>query len=216
MISRSHPTRRSRLLPVIAALAIAAAGVFAATPASAHDALVSTDPAADTTLDASPEQLTLAFSAELLAGAGNEVQVTDAAGASLADGAAVVDGTNLVQPLVADGSGVITVVWRAVSSDGHPISGQYAFTVAAPPAPTESATEEPSASPEPEPTASAPIATDTPTTAPSPDDTASPLPWIIGGVAVLLVAGAVVALLVARARRSDDVERPDSDETDDR
>jgi copper resistance protein C len=210
--SRPRSRSRIRLLSALAALVIAGTGLLAATPAYAHDALVSTDPPADAALEALPAQLTLTFTAELLAGAGNEVIVTDAAGTALTDGDAVVDGTNLVQPLLADAaSGAVTVAWRAVSSDGHPISGQYAFTVTAP-APSPTATDEPSATPEPTVTVTATAPTATPT-GPSSVTTASPLPWIIGAIVVLLVVGAVIALLVARARRSDDVEGPGSDDT---
>jgi copper resistance protein C len=142
------------------------------------------------------------------------VQVTDAAGTSLGDGAALVDGTNLVQPLIADGgSGAITVVWRAVSSDGHPISGQYAFTVNAPPSPTETATEEPTVSPTPEDTASAPAETETPAPIDG-ENAANPLPWIIGAIVLLIaIGGGVVAILVRLARRSDDGDEAASDDT---
>jgi len=200
------------VLSAIAALAIVATGVLFASPAFAHDELLSSDPTTDSVLDALPAQITLTFSAELLDGGGNEIVVTDASGTSLADGAAVVDGTTLVQALLPNAApGAVSVVWRAVSSDGHPISGQYAFTVNTP-APSPTATEEETATPEPTMTATAPIGTATPEDAGS-TEAANPLPWVLGAVALLLVAGVVVALLVARARRSDDVEGPGSDDT---
>ncbi len=76
--SRLGPLRRA-LTAAAAALLLAAGGLLVASPASAHDELVSTDPAADTSLDALPAQLTLTFSGELATDPGaTELQVTDA------------------------------------------------------------------------------------------------------------------------------------------
>ena len=199
-VPRSSPRA---LAAAAAALLLAMGGLLVAAPASAHDELVSTDPAADTAVDALPAELTLTFSGELAADPGaTELQVTDAAGTSLADGDPVVQGTAVTQPLTGEASGPITVLWKVVSSDGHPISGQYAFTVSAPPTPTptptptQTATTTPSASPTDEPTAD-------PTVAPVPADSgSSALPWIIGGLLLFAaVGGAVLYLLVSRARR---------------
>lgn len=208
MNPRARPTTRFRVVSALAALAVAASGLLAASPANAHDALVSSDPAADATVDVLPEKLTLAFSAELLSGGGNDVVVTDAEGTALDDGDAVVDGTQLVQALLPEAApGAVTVVWRAVSSDGHPIAGEYVFTVAAP-SPTSS--DEPA--PEPTATRTAPVETVTANPAPASGTGASdPLPWVLGALAILVLAAIVVALLVARARRSDDIDGPDSE-----
>lgn len=203
MTSTRSRARRSAL-SIAAAAIVAVLAVFgAAAPASAHDALVSSDPTDGATLEALPAQITLTFNAELLAGSGNEIQVTDAAGTSLSDGAAVVDGTLLTQALAGDAAGTIQVLWRAVSSDGHPISGEFLFAVPDAPAPTPTETEvaPPSASP----TSGAdegatPEPTMTILTAPA-EESASPLPWIILAVVLVAAAGAVVALLVVRARR---------------
>jgi copper resistance protein C len=202
-----HPLRR-RLAALTAALLLAAGGVLVASPASAHDELVSTDPAADATLDALPDQLTLTFSGELATDPGaTELQVTDAAGANLADGDPLVEGTVVTQALAGAASGVVTVLWKVVSSDGHPISGEFAFSVPTAPTPTTTATPTATASPSP---------SETPTVEPTPTPTADPvpadsgnaaLPWIIGGLLLLaLIGGAVVYLLTSRARRIRDEE----------
>lgn len=197
----SRPFARA-LAAVTAALLLTVGGMLIASPASAHDELVSTDPAADSSVDALPAQLTLVFSGELATDPGaTELQVTDAAGTSLADGDPVVDGTNVTQTLTGAASGAITVLWKVVSSDGHPISGQYGFTVtAAPPTPTPTPTPTGSAAPSDSPTAEP---TPTPTVAPVPADSANAaLPWIIGGLLLFAaVGGAVLYLLVSRARR---------------
>jgi methionine-rich copper-binding protein CopC len=205
--ARPRPLRR-RFAALAAALLLTFGGVLVASPASAHDELVSTDPAADAVLDALPAQLTLTFSGELATDPGaTELQVTDAAGTSLADGDPLVEGTEVTQPLGGAASGVVTVLWKVVSSDGHPISGQFAFSVPTAPAPTPTTSASPTASaspietPTPEPTA-------TPTEAPVPADSGdTALSWIIGGLLLLaLIGGAVVYLLASRARRVRDEE----------
>lgn len=210
MMSETTTPPRSFVRPLIAtaaALLIAAAGLLVASPASAHDELESSDPAADSSLEALPAQLTLTFSGILSTEAGaTELQVTDAAGTTLADGAPAVQDNVVTQPLAGAASGAVTVLWKVVSSDGHPISGEYSFTVTAPPSPTDTPT--PSATP----TESA-----TPTSEPSPEPvvTAAPIsndssatPWIIGGLILLAaVGGAVIYLLVSRARRQKALEQ---------
>lgn len=199
----SHRIHKRRSLPaLIAAIAFAGASVFLiAAPASAHDELVSADPAAGAAVDALPAQLTLTFSGELATDPGaTELQVTDAAGTSLANGDPVVADTTVTQPLAGTASGAITVLWKVVSSDGHPISGEYTFTVTAP-APT----------PTPTPTPSATVSS-APTESPSATESAAPVtdedadadgswPWIVGAILLVAIAGAVTYLLVSSARR---------------
>ncbi|WP_091491393.1 copper resistance CopC family protein [Microbacterium pygmaeum] len=188
----------------VAALLLSAGGLLVASPASAHDELVSADPAADATLDALPTQLTLTFSGEIATDAGaSEVQVTDAAGTTLADGAPVAQSNVLTQALTGEASGAITVLWKVVSSDGHPISGQYSFTVSGAATPTPTPTETPTASPAPVSTPSEQAST-APPVAPVPAEdttTAQAWPWVVGGIVLVAVAGGIVYLLVSRARQ---------------
>jgi methionine-rich copper-binding protein CopC len=191
------------LAAAAAALLIAAGGLLIASPASAHDELISTDPVADAALDALPAQLTLTFSGDIATDPGaSEVQVTDAAGTQLAEGEPQVEGTVVTQPLAGAASGAVTVLWKVVSSDGHPISGEFGFTVptAAPPTPTDTPT--PSATPS-ESASEEPTATPTETADPvePTSDDASALPWILLGVLAVAVLGAIVYLLVSRSRR---------------
>lgn len=199
MITSSAPHRRT-LPAVLAAAALALAALFVpAAPAFAHDELVSSDPSADEVLDALPAQITLTYSADVLASDGATViQVTDAAGTSLTDGAPTVSGTAVTQALAGTASGAVTVVWRVVSSDGHPIDGTFAFTVPAAPTPTETPTPTATAS-----TTPAPEPTVTVTSTPAPTENtaeASPLPWILLAVALVVVIGAVVWILLTRGR----------------
>lgn len=198
--SRRHPVRA--LVAALATLLIASGGVLLGTaPAFAHDELVSSDPASGSTVDALPAALTLTFSGDLLSDASTTViQVTDASGASLADGAPSVSGNVVTQPLAGPASGSIAVAWRVVSSDGHPISGEFAFTAnAAPvatPTPSETADATPEAAATPEPTATALIEQ-----VPGAEQSAPVWPWVVGAVVVLIAIALVVWLLGARARQ---------------
>ncbi|MFG6477092.1 copper resistance protein CopC [Microbacterium sp. P06] len=201
----SHTRRRAPW--VLAAGLLTVFAVFAPVSAvSAHDQLVSTDPSADAVLDALPSEITLGFSAELLGdGGANVVEVTDAAGTALADGPAVVDGTFVTQALTGAASGPITVLWRVVSSDGHPISGEFAFTVEGAAVPTPEPTETtPSASPEPTMTTmTTPAETPEPSATDDPSSDASaagPLPWVVGAIVLVAVIAVVLYLLVIRPR----------------
>lgn len=154
----------------------------AATPAFAHDELVGALPADGAQVDALPAELALTFSGVLLDEPGaTEVVVTDAGGASLTGGDPVLDGTKLTQPLTGSAEGTVTVIWRVVSSDGHPVSGEYSFTVGSG-------------------DAVAPIATASPLPGPPMSDTGMGTVWIVIGVVVIALGGALVAVLVARAR----------------
>jgi copper resistance protein C len=119
------------------------------------------------------------------------------------DGPAVVDGTTVTQALTGEATGAIGVVWRVVSSDGHPVSGEYSFTVTAPvpentpsaePTPAESTTTSESPAPSAEPS-STPAAQQQ-------DEAGSVVPWVVLGVAVLVAAALVAYLVISRARRS--------------
>ena len=165
------------LVGLIAGLAV----VGVASPAFAHDELIGTDPAEGTVVETLPASLTLTFSGVLLTGEGaTEVAVTDASGADLTASSPVLDGVRVTQQLSGDPVGAVQVTWRVVSSDGHPISGQYSFTVG-----EEGSQTPPSSSP-----------------APTPDEAGADLGplWIVVGVVV--VAGAVIGLLLARRRPS--------------
>ena len=190
--------------PIVLAATLLAAFLVLFSPlsASAHDALVSSSPAADESVETVPDTLTLTFSAKLIDGEGaTEVVVTDPDGNAVADGPATVDGAIATQPLRGSGpAGVYHVIWKVVSSDGHPTSGEYSFTVTV----GDTATDEPSAAP----TSAAPTAEQTAdplvTSAPAPDsgdaDGGPAAIWIVSILAVLVVAGVVVWIVASRRR----------------
>lgn len=199
-----HNPRFARVLASAAAAGLIAVSVLlAAGPANAHDELLSSDPAADATVEELPEQLTLTFTGALTTDAGaSEVAVTDAAGTSLVGGDPVIADAVLTQPLEGEASGAITVLWKVVSSDGHPISGAYSFTVTGAPTPTPTSTPTPTETTSPSPSEE-PTGTATPTPPPADEDSTfgDVWPWVIGGILVAAIGGAVVYLLTSRARR---------------
>ncbi|MGN6219158.1 MAG: copper resistance CopC family protein [Microbacterium sp.] len=194
-----HIPRTARLSALIAALTLVFLAVLGtASPAAAHDALVGTDPAVDSTVAQLPQQVTLTFSEEVADDEGATViEVKDAAGKSLTDGSPVVQDNTVTQSLTGEASGVVTVTWKIVSSDGHPTSNAFSFTVegAAEPAPTptESATVET------EPGSPTPTLVDEDNMEVDPIATllVNPLTWL----AIAILVGAVVALIVSARRR---------------
>ncbi|PVE91618.1 copper resistance CopC family protein [Microbacterium sp. TPD7012] len=192
--------------PVALAATLLAAFLVLASPlsASAHDALTSSNPAADSEVETLPAELTLTFSAKLIDGEGaTEVVVTDSAGNAVTDGPATVDGAVVTQPLVSSApAGEYHVIWKVVSSDGHPTSDEFFFTVTTGSSPTP--TEQPSAAPTtaaPSEAASAtPEATLTP--APDADDGSGSTVWIwVISIVGILVAVGVAVWLSVRGRR---------------
>ena len=183
-----------------------------ASPAFAHDELIGSSPAAGSEVDALPAEITLTFSGVLIDGAGTtQIVVTDASGADITGGDPVLDGTKVTQPLAASAApGLVTVVWRVVSSDGHPVSDQFTFTVAG----GSGASPEASASAS-SPAATSPAAVAPTGTAPSPTESApaddagdggmSPAVWIGAGVAIFAALIAVfTATSAAKRRRTED------------
>lgn len=199
--------RRLPLVPVALAATLLAAFLVLFSPlaASAHDALVSSSPEADSTVETLPNELTLTFSAKLITGDGaTEVVVTDADGNAVTDGAPTVDGAIVTQPLKAEAiAGEYHVIWKVVSSDGHPTSDEFFFTV------TSGSVAPPTATPTTAPATAVPSpdATTTPgtTTTPTPDAEASSgaSAWIwalsIGGIAVI---AALMVWFTVRARKN--------------
>lgn len=128
------------LLVAVALLAVLLPG----TPAWAHTALVSSDPAEDATLRTAPTAVTLVFSQKLNPDF-TTIVLSDAAAQRIPSSAPVVDdvkGTITIgRPL---GNGVYTLAYRVVSLDGHTVQDSYTFTVADPALPAATAAVRPS------------------------------------------------------------------------
>ena len=201
-------TRRARgtassLLSVMAASLLAGGLLMVgAPPAAAHDNLISSTPEAGSTVKVSPEEISITFSGELLTAASSVViEVTSPDGQNVTDGEPVVDGTTVTQMLTAGPStGVFTVLWRVVSSDGHPISDQYTYTVQAATGPTGTAAPDGMPTQTAEPTATARVDVHS---GPSRGGAFLPLMAVVGG-AIIIGGARLVVLLGARKRRRRD------------
>lgn len=122
-------TKWSALRMGFAAVLVAAMSVFAFAPAaSAHDQLVSSNPEDGAELDQQPEWLEMTFSGNIQE-VGSEVTVV-VDGKDVSAGELTVEGKKLSVALPDDlKPGDYKVTWRVVSQDGHPISGDYSFTI---------------------------------------------------------------------------------------
>lgn len=201
------------------ALAVATAALLlvglavGAPPAAAHSGLLSSTPADGDQLDAPPSELVLEFN-EDIQGLGTEIRVTAANEVDVTDGDPVVDGPRVTVPLQTSGSGDYDVVWRVVSADGHPISGELSFSAIAEAEP--STTEATSDAITEETTSSTSATTDGPSSAgATSDDDASPAPSAAESddgsdaapvaIVVVVIAAALAALVLVlrrlRARR---------------
>ena len=212
LISRSEAvspaTRPASLLALCGALLLAALLALPA-PAQAHDTLLSSDPEDGASLETSPEEITLTYSADILE-VSPLVRISDENGDELAEIVPTVEGpvatATLEEPLPA---GTHTVQWRVVSSDGHPIEGTFTLTVeqdAEEPAGAEDTAEE-TAEPAASDAGGAEQATQEtePTSEESTQESAEEggglsMPLLLGILGVVVV-GAVIAGLVIMRRR---------------
>ncbi|WIJ45300.1 copper resistance CopC family protein [Curtobacterium citreum] len=198
-----------RLRVLLASVLVAATlpVVLVAGPASAHDVLVSSDPAADSSVSGDLDRVTLTLSEPPLSGlqSGIVISVTDAGGTEHARGDVSTDGNTIGTAVDLTDAGSYQVRWRSVSVDGHPISGEYAFrsTGATAPAPSASA---PSSS----------ATAGTPAVGPSPSATATEVAeaqapaahqhgaattiWLLAGLVVVALLAVLVTRLVQRRR----------------
>lgn len=166
--------------------------VIAPAVASAHDVLVSSSPAVDSSVETLPAELVLTFSANLIEGPqATQIEITAPDGRPVHAGEPVVAGTTVTVPLIAEApAGVYSVSWRVVGSDTHPISGEFSFEVL-------SSTE----------TAPAPSTSPAPTTVPPSNEEAPAdgltrsLPFLLGIFAFAVLGTTVLMYLRSRYLR---------------
>jgi copper resistance protein C len=186
---------------VVLALALGTAvvgSVISAAPASAHVSLVRITPDPGAQLTEAPREVVLQFDASVNP-AFATVVVSSTAGLTVARGKPTVQGAKVTQPLRPDmPSGVYRVAYRVVSVDGHPLSGESAFTLrrgsssglaTSVPTPTASASAIPA-------TASATATAKTPADGSNHGERGWPWRFVvsIAGAAALLAIGARVLL----------------------
>jgi methionine-rich copper-binding protein CopC len=114
-------------LAATAAVAAALTGVLVtAVPAEAHTTLTSSDPAKGATVT-SPAQIRLTF-ADPVRFTG--VVVTDARGGHHESGKSQAVDNHVTEAVAGPlAAGAYTVGWRVVAPDGHPVTGEFRFTV---------------------------------------------------------------------------------------
>ena len=185
-----------------AAIAVAVFAVLAtAGPASAHNYLVESTPAAGEVLTQLPERFSVTTNEALLdlggTGSAFGIEVRDADGLYYGDGCVEVEGASMSAEAVLGEPGEYTFVYQLVSADGHTVSDSFEFTWA-PEGAVEASTGSPSAGdcnglyergeapPEAAEAASIDVGT---------------VLWVGGAIAAVVVA-VLVTLLVLRPKKS--------------
>lgn len=124
----SRNTLRRVLAGAVVVAAAMTAALGGATAASAHDSLVSSSPAEGESVS-SLSEVSLDFSANLLGyDGGNIVIVLGPDGRHYESECAALAGPDLTTAVALGDPGDYSIEWRAVSSDGHPVSGVIPFT----------------------------------------------------------------------------------------
>lgn len=116
-----------RLIAALLALLL-----LGAVPANAHSQLVDANPRPNSVLKVAPKEIVLTFNEELLSlgEKSNVITVTNSRNRAVPAANLRLTGSQLSTELRSKLTpGSYTVWWRAISSDGHPISGKYRFTV---------------------------------------------------------------------------------------
>ena len=106
--------------------------IFSAPVANAHTSLVSTNPAKNAVLHASPKSITLTFNDPLIKIAGKNIswiKLNNSKGSGLFLRGAIVLKNKITLDLPTLAADKYKVSYRVVSNDGHPVSGSYFFTV---------------------------------------------------------------------------------------
>ncbi|MEY4990043.1 MAG: hypothetical protein RIS08_269 [Actinomycetota bacterium] len=116
-----------KLIRVLVALLLVAIPL----PANAHDQLVDQVPKPNSVVEAGRVLISLDFNNDLLnlSGSGAEILVTGPEGNLINKGCGVVEGKNARLEIELDQPGEYQVAWRVVSSDGHPITDSFSFTL---------------------------------------------------------------------------------------
>nr|WP_277628337.1 copper resistance CopC family protein [Arsenicicoccus dermatophilus] len=180
-------------------------GLLAAPTASAHSALVGSDPADGATLAAAPRAVSLTFN-ETVKGQFSKILVTGPDGAQLPVTTSSAGPTVTASLPTGLGGGAYRVVYSVVSADTHRISGQITFTVKGAPAAATASASTPSTT-----TSSAPSAA-APTTSAAPRRSSGGawgwiLPLVSLGLVIPLVwAGRRQARRRSRATRAEELD----------
>ena len=115
-------------------LVLAIASLFAFPIAAfAHGEMVQATPAVDSNVLTAPTEVSIEFDGKLQIIGNtnvNSIEVTDYQGQVISSPTSVVEGNKISTKLqLTDITGLVSVHYRIVSEDGHPVEGDYSFTV---------------------------------------------------------------------------------------
>lgn len=204
-------SRRTTLALVAATVVVGGSVLGLSAPAQAHNYLVSSTPSAGEVLTVLPEQFSVTTNAPLLtldgSTSGFALQVVDSAGYYYGDGCLDVTGATLSAGATLGLSGDYTLIWQVVSEDGHPVSGEIAFSWQ--PADASQTSRGSSTPPDcggtidvvqPPASSAEPSASPVPIAAPGqrPDADLGDVVWIGGAIAAVLGAGLLTFVLIGR------------------
>lgn len=203
----------TRLAPRVATTSLLAAALLlaSAAPATAHDGLIESSPAAGATVSDQLDTVSLTFSDDFLtigdSTAPLAVQVKGPDAGYYNVGCVRLEGSTITTDVAMGTSGMYQVLWQVVSSDGHTTSDDFTFTYEQPDGAVESTGRESGIACDP---ATGEVIGDSPATgAPGPAETEAgsgdvlgrTLPWVLGGIAALGLGATGVFLQYGRARR---------------
>jgi methionine-rich copper-binding protein CopC len=187
MSSRSRDRRRA--VPAVLALFLL---LVAAVPAVAHSELVSSSPAAGSTVTSAPGMLIVLTFSETLK-EGSKADVVGPGGTTV--GTATIDASDDTKlswsPPTALPPGSYSIRWTSIATDGDVLRGTIPFTVAA-------ATPAPSLATPTAPPATTPPAT--PAASPTPAAASAGASVIVPLIAALLVIGLLASMLLRNRR----------------
>jgi len=116
---------------VIALVATIAMALGTAPSASAHAQLQSSFPKAGSLVRVWPNRIWVEFDGDLIVLGGskvNQLSIRDSSGNIVETKPSIVAGARLTtETLKPAKNGKVTVMWRVVSEDGHPVSKSYSF-----------------------------------------------------------------------------------------
>ena len=124
---------RGAVRAAFAGVVVAAALGWGAAPASAHNYVVGSSPAADAVVTEQPGVFSVTTNDLLLdlggSGAGSAMVITGPGNAPLyyGDGCGAVSGATVETSAQLGAAGQYTVIWQTVSTDGHAISDEFTF-----------------------------------------------------------------------------------------
>lgn len=129
--ARTQPGSRVLWRTLAGAAVVLMALLGGSAAAQAHDEVEGTAPSNGSTVASVPAKVTITLS-NTPAEIGSQINVLDASGTNWSQGAVdVLDNVATQQLKAGAPAGKYTVKWRLVSSDSHPIEGDFTFTATA-------------------------------------------------------------------------------------